>query len=266
MPVAFGHQGMTGQEPEMPKPFEWRIATVLEVQVETPRVKSFSLSAPGFDRFRPGQHVDVRLTAPDGYQAQRSYSIASAPGSSNSNETLDITVELIEDGEVSPYFHEVVREGDKIELRGPIGGPFTWTTAIGGPLLLVGGGSGIVPLMSMLRHRASNNSESVPAALLYSSRTLDDVIYHDELETMAAGDDQFNLSVTLTRERPSGWAGFSGRIDAAMLNSVIEKMGEPAASYVCGPTGFVESAASMLVDRGLLPESIRTERFGPTGS
>lgn len=246
---------------------DWQIATVERVLVETSRVKTFRLTVQNFARFRPGQHVDVRLTAPDGYQAQRSYSIASAPVASEpgSDGFLEITVEVIEDGEVSPYFHGVVREGDQIELRGPIGGPFTWTTAQGGPLLLVGGGSGIVPLMSMLRHRIASDDELVRAALLYSSRSQDDVIYKDELERMAAGE-QFDLHLTLTREQPPTWSGYSRRVDMEMLDQVVAQLGEPAMSYICGSTGFVESVASTLVDRGLPAESIRTERFGPSGT
>ncbi len=242
---------------------EWRVATVEKVTVETPRVKSFRLAADGFERYRPGQHVDVRLTAPDGYQAQRSYSLASAPENSGS---IEITVELIGDGEVSPYFHQVVREGDQFELRGPIGGPFTWTSVLGGPLLLVGGGSGVVPLMSMLRHRVAGEGAPARAALLYSSRSHGEVIYSAELEQMQEAGDGLDLALTLTREQPADWSGFARRVDGPMLDEVIGQLGDPAHSYVCGPTGFVEAVASMLVDRGLPPETIRTERFGPSGS
>ncbi len=253
----------------MPDAIGWQIATVEQVRIETPRVKSFKLTVEGFNRFRPGQHVDVRLTAPDGYQAQRSYSIASAPITPQTpgmTGSLEITVEVIEDGEVSPYFHDVVQEADQVELRGPIGGPFTWSVKQGGPLLLVGGGSGVVPLMSMLRHRSACDRDSVSAALLYSSRTLDDVIYKDELEQASAKDDLFDLSLTLTRERSAEWSGLARRVDAPMLDEVIKQLGEPALSYVCGSNGFVETVASLLVDRGLPPESIHTERFGPSGS
>ena len=242
---------------------EWQIATVERVKVETPRVKSFSLAIPEFPKFRPGMHVDVRLTAPDGYQAQRSYSIASAPMATN---TLDITVELIDDGEVSPYFHEVVREGDQFEVRGPIGGPFTWKPELGGPMLLVGGGSGVVPLMSMLRHRAESNGEPIPAALLYSSRSIDEVIYQKELDRLASEDEKLELALTLTREQPQDWTGYARRVDAAMLDDVVTRLGTPAYSYVCGPTGFVETVATLLVDSGLPAETIRTERFGPSGT
>lgn len=247
-----------------PRPIEWQAAIVERVWSETPRVKSFRLANPGFASFRAGQHVDVRLTAPDGYQAQRSYSIASAP---ESGETIDVTVEVIDDGEVSPYFHEVVREGDQIETRGPIGGPFTWTVDRGGPLLLVGGGSGVVPLMSMIRHRAaaSTDGAAVRSALLYSARELDDVIYRDELERMAEQDPNMELSLTLTRKQPAGWTGNDRRVDARMLREVIERLGTPALSYICGSTGFVESVAGLLVDKGLPPEAIATERFGPSG-
>ncbi len=241
----------------------WQIATVVRVRTETPHVKSFEFAVPNFPKYRPGQHVDVRLTAPDGYQAQRSYSIASAPDGPGN---LELTVELIDDGEVSPYFHEVVREGDQVELRGPIGGPFTWTTGQGGPLLLAGGGSGVVPLMSMLRHRAGMGEDAPPAALLYSSRSLDEVIYREELERAASDDDGFGLTVTLTRQQPEGWNGLSRRVDAAMLADVLGTLGHPVLAYVCGSNGFVESVASLLVDHGLPPESIRTERFGPSGT
>ena len=242
---------------------EWQTATVERVWPETQRVKSFRVALRGLKRFRPGQHVDVRLTAPDGYQAQRSYSIASAPGEAG---TIDITVELIDDGEVSPYFHEMVHEGDQIEMRGPIGGPFTWTVEQGGPLLLVGGGSGVVPLMSMLRHRANLAEVPPRSALLYSTRTLDDVIYRDELEKMSAADQNMDLTLTLTRKQPPDWTGNSRRVDAQMLREVIARLGTPALSYICGSTGFVESVAGLLVDEGLPPESIMTERFGPTGT
>ena len=248
-----------------PAPLEWQAATVERAWSETPRVKSFRLANPGFTRFRAGQHVDVRLTAPDGYQAQRSYSIASAPDGGG---TIDITVELIDDGEVSPYFHEVVQEGDQIETRGPIGGPFTWGVERGGPLLLAGGGSGVVPLMSILRHRAAASADgaAVRSALLYSVRELDDVIYRDELERMAEQDQNMDLSLTLTRKQPPDWTGNSRRVDAQMLREVIARLGTPALSYICGSTGFVESVAGLLVDEGLPPESIMTERFGPTGT
>jgi ferredoxin-NADP reductase len=233
-------------------PVRWQLCDVAELIEETPQVKTIVLDAPDWAGHRAGQHVDVRLTAEDGYQAQRSYSIASAP----EDERLAITVERLDDGEVSPYLAEELRVGDKLELRGPIGGYFVWVAEQGGPLLLVGGGSGVVPLMSMLRHRAAAAS-SVPARLLYSARSLDDVIYRDEL-------DGFDVVYTLTREQPAGWTGYSRRVDDAMLREVADPNAEGLA-YVCGPTRFVEAVADGLVGVGYAPENVRTERFGPTG-
>jgi ferredoxin-NADP reductase len=245
----------------------WQVGTVVSVWSETPSTKSFRLAVPGFGSFRPGQRVDVRLTAPDGYQAHRSYSIASAPSQNGPSDAIDLTVELIEDGEVSPYFHEVVQPGDRIELRGPIGGPFTWTMALGGPLLLIAGGSGIVPLMSMLRFRSSFDSGDRPrAALLYSSRDITDVIYRDELSQMAERDESFDLALTLTRDQPTGWDGYARRVDGSMLKEVLAGFPAPAHSYVCGPTEFVESVSTRLLELGLPMESIHTERFGPSGA
>jgi ferredoxin-NADP reductase len=214
-------------------------------------VKTIVLDPPEWAGHRAGQHVDVRLTAEDGYQAQRSYSIASPPEDNH----VAITVERLDDGEVSPYLAEELRAGDKLELRGPIGGYFVWEAEQGGPLLLVGGGSGVVPLASMLRHRASA-APSVRARLLYSARSLADVIYRDEL-------DRFEAIYTLTREQPEGWAGYSRRVDADMLSEV--SFGGEGLTYVCGPTRFVESVADALVGIGYAPENVRTERFGPTG-
>jgi ferredoxin-NADP reductase len=225
---------------------------VSELVEETSQVKTIVLDAPDWPGHRAGQHVDVRLTAEDGYQAQRSYSIASAP----EDELLAITVEKLDDGEVSPYLVEELRVGDKLELRGPIGGYFVWDAQQGGPLLLVGGGSGVVPLVSMLRHRAAA-APSVPARLLYSARSLDDVIYRDEL-------DGFDVVYTLTREQPAGWTGFARRVDDEMLREVADPNAEGLA-YVCGPTRFVEAVADGLVGVGYAPENVRTERFGPTG-
>jgi ferredoxin-NADP reductase len=233
-------------------PVRWQLCDVAELIEETPQVKTIVLDAPDWAGHRAGQHVDVRLTAEDGYQAQRSYSIASAP----EDERLAITVERLDDGEVSPYLAEELRVGDKLELRGPIGGYFVWVAEQGGPLLLVGGGSGVVPLMSMLRHRAAAAS-SVPARLLYSARSLDDVIYRDEL-------DGFDVVYTLTREQPAGWTGYSRRVDDAMLREVADPNAEGLA-YVCGPTRFVEAVADGLVGVGYAAENVRTERFGPTG-
>ncbi|MFQ5937034.1 MAG: ferredoxin reductase [Acidiferrobacterales bacterium] len=240
----------------------WQQATVEQIVVETHRVKSFTLRLPKWTRYKPGQHVDVRLTAPDGYQAQRSYSIASAPENEG---VIDLTIELIADGEVSPFFHEIVQPGDEIEVRGPIGGPFTWTAALGGPLLLVGGGSGVVPLMSMLRHRA-NTAPEVPALLLYSSRSVDEVIYREQLDRYAASNPKLTVVHTLTRAQPSGWNGYTRRVDQEMLADVMRRIGEPSHVYVCGPTGFVEAVADELVALDVPPAIIRTERFGPSGT
>jgi ferredoxin-NADP reductase len=225
---------------------------VSELIDETPQVKTIVLAVPDWPGHRAGQHVDVRLTAEDGYQAQRSYSIASPP----EDERLAITVERLDDGEVSPYLAEELVVGDKLELRGPIGGYFVWEAEQGGPLLLVGGGSGVVPLMSMLRHRAAA-APAVPALLLYSARSLDDVIYRDELG-------RFDVVYTLTREQPPGWTGYARRVDDEMLREVADP-GAAGLAYVCGPTRFVEAVADGLVGIGYAPERVRTERFGPTG-
>jgi len=239
-------------------PLRWRVATVRDVTVETPTARTISLDVPGWPGHRAGQHVDVRLTAEDGYQAQRSYSIASAP----ELESLELTVEQIEDGEVSPYLTEELLPGDELELRGPIGGHFTWSVQDDGPLLLAGGGSGVVPLMSMLRHRAARGS-TVDARLLLSARSREDVMYRDEL---AALDPRgLTVAVTLTREQPPGWDGLSGRVDAAKLAAVGHAPGERPRIFVCGPTPFVEHVSDLLVDAGHDPAAIHAERFGPTG-
>jgi ferredoxin-NADP reductase len=232
------------------RPLTWRVASVAGVREETPRTRTLVLDVDGWEPHRPGQHVDIRLTAEDGYQAERSYSIGSAPRPGQ----FELTVELIEDGEVSPYLVEEVRPGDAFEVRGPVGGYFVWEPGQGGPLLLVGGGSGVVPLMSMLRVRPPE----VAARLVYSARTLDDVIYRDELE--AFGDD---VVLTLTREERPGVR--TGRVDGTVLGEVGFASGEHPHVYVCGPTGFVEAVASALVSLGHAPERVRTERFGPTG-
>jgi len=207
----------------------------------------------------PGQHVDVRLTAEDGYQAQRSYSIASTPAAGS----LALTVEEIAGGEVSPYLSEELRSGDRLELRGPIGGYFTWTEANGGPLLLVAGGSGVAPLMSMLRYRATIGS-AIPATLLYSSRSWDEIIYREELERLSA-DPAVRVIHTLTRLHPDGWDGYTRRVDAAMLEDAAGEPEPGRLAYVCGPTQLVENVASDLVALGYPPTRVKTERFGPTG-
>jgi ferredoxin-NADP reductase len=211
---------------------------------------------------RPGQHYDVRLTAPDGYQAQRSYSIASEPERGGE---IDVTVDRIADGEVSPYLHDVLTVGDQLEVRGPIGGYFVWTAELGGPLLLIGGGSGVVPLMSMIRHRIAVRSD-IPIRLLFSSRTVDDIIYRAQLDRLSAMRDGVEVVYTLTRTAPFGWTGYQRRIDDAMLREVIAPFGNAARIFVCGPTLLVEAAANSLVRLGVAPEQIRTERFGPSGN
>jgi ferredoxin-NADP reductase len=241
---------------------EWQLASVTSVRDETPTVRSFTLGLPSWAGHRPGQHVDLRLTAEDGYSVERSYSIASEPERTNE---VDITVEQIEGGEVSPFLHEVVVPGDRLEVRGPIGGYFVWEAVLGGPVLLVAGGSGVVPLMAMARHRARAGS-GVPMRLLFSSRGPDEIIYADELDGLAAAGDGFDVVHTLTRRQPPGWAGYTRRIDESMLAEVLEPLGAAARAYACGPTALVETVANGLVRLGLPPDRIRTERFGPTGT
>jgi ferredoxin-NADP reductase len=238
----------------------WRLAEVVEVVPETPRTKSLVLDVPDWEGHKAGQHVDVRLTAPDGYQAQRSYSIASAP----EDERLVLTVDRLDDGEVSPYLTDVLMAGDKLEFRGPIGGYFTWEARDGGPLFLVGGGSGVVPLRAMIRHRAAVGSE-VPTRLLYSSRSYEEIIYHEELENLVGRDRSLEVIHTLTRSRPEGWSGYDRRIDAEMLAEVAWPPDESPLAFVCGPTPLVEAAGSALVGLGHDPARVKTERFGPTG-
>ena len=221
-------------------------------------MKTIGFEVPGWPGHRAGQHVDVRLTAEDGYQAQRSYSIASAPDGTR----VELTVERIDDGEVSPYLTEELRTGDEIELRGPIGGYFVWEPEAGGPLLLVAGGSGVVPLMAMTRLRVASGSDA-DTRLLFSSRGWDDVIYRDELEQLNGNG--VRVVHTLTRTQPSDWTGYARRVDAAMLAEVGPGPAERPHIYVCGPTPFVEAVASALVGMGHDPQGIRTERFGPTG-
>jgi ferredoxin-NADP reductase len=231
---------------------------VVSLVDETPSVRSIVLDVPGWPGHRPGQHLDVRLTADDGYRAERSYSIANAP----EGERVVLTVERLDDGEVSPYLVDELRPGDELELRGPVGGYFVWDGR-DGPLLLVGGGSGVVPLASMARHRAMIGSD-VPARLLLSSRTLADVIYRPELDALASSSG-LEVVHTLTRERPPGWTGLTGRVDRALLEQVAWPVPERPLVFVCGPTGFVEAVAQALVGLGYDPARIRTERFGATG-
>jgi len=243
----------------IPGRLNWQLATVRELIDETPRAKSIVLELPGWPGHRAGQHVDLRLTAEDGYQAQRSYSIGSAPDDGN----LLLTVERLEDGEVSPYLVDDLRTGDELELRGPIGGYFVWERSLGGPLFLVAGGSGVVPLRSMLRQHRASGSE-VPVRLLYSARTLDDVFYRDQLARLA-DDDGVDIRFTLTRVAPDGWPGYQRRVDAEMLEQPGWSPEARPLVYICGPSGFVETAASSFVTLGHEPGRIRTERFGPTG-
>ena len=238
----------------------WRLGTIREVVVETDRAATLHLDVDDWPGHLPGMHVDVRLTAEDGYQAERSYSIASAPD----DRLLALTVERFDDGEVSPWMTEVAQAGDSFELRGPVGGYFVWDDADRAPVLLVGGGSGVVPLMSMARHRTRR---SIPTRmrLLYSARSQDDILYRAELDKMAAAGDGFEVVYTFTRAPPPSWTGYHRRVDGQMLADVSfgERMNSPA--FVCGPTPFVEAVAQSLVLLGHAPGRVKTERFGPTG-
>jgi ferredoxin-NADP reductase len=236
----------------------WRVADVVDVVPETPRVKTIAFDVPDWPGHRAGQHVDVRLTAEDGYQSQRSYSIASPPDSPR----IELTVERLDDGEVSPYLTDELRPGDEIELRGPVGGYFVWEPSQGGPLLLVGGGSGVVPLMAMIRVRDAAGSDA-DTRLLFSSRSWDDIIYRNELERLEG--DGLRVVHTLTRSQPDGWTGYARRVDAEMLAEVGPSPAERPRVYVCGPTPFVEAVAEALVQLGHEPHRVKTERFGPTG-
>ena len=234
---------------EQRAPGRWQIGTVSSIKVETPRVKSFRIELPMWVPHVPGQHYDVRLTAPDGYRAQRSYSIASSPLDEGG---IELTIDRLEDGEVSPYFHDVVVEGDQVEVRGPFTSYFVWRGEK--PVLLVGGGSGVVPLMCMLRHRRRTMPE-LPMRLVYSVRHADDVIYADELKEDAL--------LTFTRDAPEGWSGHTGHIDAAIISEA--GINDDGIGFVCGSNGFVETGSQLLLDAGYDPRMIRTERFGPTG-
>lgn len=228
---------------------------------ETPRVRTLRFAVPDWPGHRAGQHVDVRLTAEDGYQVERSYSIASPP----EDPLLALTVERLEDGEVSPYLTQEVRPGDRLELRGPIGGYFVWEPALRDPLLLLAGGSGIVPLMAILRQRAGGAQRCL-ARLLHSCRSPEEAIYREELEALAADDPDLCVRHTFTRVQPAGWTGLRRRIDPPMLAEVAWPPAREPLAYICGPTGFVERAASALAAQGHAPERIRTERFGPSGA
>jgi ferredoxin-NADP reductase len=243
----------------LPGRLSWQLARVVETVAETPRAKSILLDPPAWAGHRAGQHVDIRLTAEDGYQVQRSYSIASAPG----DERLELTIERLDDGEVSPYLTDVLQPGDELELRGPIGGYFVWEPSLPGPLQLIAGGSGIVPLRAMLRHWSAAG-RPVPARVLYSARNLDDAIYREELLGLAAYD-EVDVRFALTRAWPEAWSGHRGRIDRALIEAVAWAPQRQPRIYVCGPTAFVEATADLLVASGHRADSIRTERFGPTG-
>jgi ferredoxin-NADP reductase len=254
--------------PTKVRPIAWRVATVVDTVPETPRARTIVFDVPAWPGHRAGQHVDVRLTAEDGYQAQRSYSIASAP----EDVRVALTVERLDDGEVSPYLAGELQAGDRIELRGPIGGYFVWDVALAGPLLLVAGGSGIVPLMAMLRHRAAaatmasaDARHRTPTRLLYSSRRWDEVIYREEIARLAEDDPTLEVTLTLTREAPAAWTGLRRRIDRIMLAEVAWPPPERPNVFVCGPTPLVEAVAAALVDLGHDAARVRTERFGPTG-
>ena len=246
----------------MAGPIAWQLSTVTGIHDETPSVRTFTLALPSWPGHRAGQHVDLRLTAEDGYSVERSYSIASEPERQGE---IDITVERIPDGEVSPFLDDVVVEGDRLEVRGPIGGYFVWESQLGGPLLLVAGGSGVVPLMAMIRHR-QRVAPTVRARLLLSSRHIEDIIYRSELDRLAAASDGFEVIHTLTRSQPQDWTGYARRIDGPMLAEVLEPLGVQARVYICGPTALVEVAANAIVRLGLPADRVRTERFGPTGT
>jgi ferredoxin-NADP reductase len=243
---------------------KWQIGTVVDTRQETPMVKSLILDLPDWRTHLAGQRVDVRLTAEDGYEVQRSYSIASAP----EDKRLMLTIERIEDGEVSPYLTEELRIGDKIELRGPIGGYFVWNARDAknndSPLFLIAGGSGIVPLMAMIRHRA-NSASKVPTRLLYSSRSFEDVIYREELNHLSASDSSLRVFHTITRQQPENWTGYRRRIDEAMLAETAFHSSQKPLAFACGPTALVEAVATYLLELGYESERIKTERFGPTG-
>jgi len=246
----------------VPGRLNWRVATVIEARNETRRARTLVLDVPEWPGHRAGQHVDVRLVSEDGYQAQRSYSIASPP----EDASIALTVERIDNAEVSPYLCDVLRVGDGLEVRGPIGGYFVWDVAQGGPLLLIAGGSGIVPLMAMLRHHARSNEQAraqVPVRLLYSARGVDDLIYRKELEELAQLP-AVEVAFTLTRDAPAEWHGYRRRIDRAMVEEVSWPAAHMPRAFVCGPTPLVESVATLLVELGHDPSRVRTERFGPT--
>jgi ferredoxin-NADP reductase len=253
---------MTATDAPLQQPrIEWQTGRVQAIVAETNRVKSIILQPANWSGHWPGQHVDIRLTADDGYQAERSYSIASPP----EEKLLTLTVERVEDGEVSSYLLDELQVGDALEFRGPVGRHFIWSQTRGGPICLVAGGTGITPLMAMLRHRRRSLAH-IPASLIYSARSLADVVYRDELATMAHGDRDLRLVYALTREHPSDWNGHRGRVNEALLAENSFTREQNPMFFICGPTGFVEGISSMLVKLGFDPLAVRTERFGPTGA
>ena len=256
---------MIGNAPDIRGALPWRRARVVETVAETPHAKTIRLEVPDWPGHVAGQHVDVRLTADDGYQTSRSYSIASAPEAAGASGRIELTIERLDDGEVSPYLVDEVRAGDLLEVRGPLGGHFVWNVGLGGPLFLVAGGSGLVPLMSMLRHRAAAGREPTPTRLLHSTRTLDDALYRDELAKLGTAGSQLDVVYTLTRHAPAGWSGFRRRVDREMLAAVAFPPSAQPHLFVCGPTPMVEAAAAALVELGHPPARVKTERFGPTG-
>jgi ferredoxin-NADP reductase len=240
----------------VPGRLTWQVATVTTVTQETPTVRTIGLDVPSWPGHRAGQHLDVKLTADDGYSAERSYSIAAA-----ADDPVAITVERLDDGEVSPYLTEDLNSGDQLEVRGPVGGYFVWETADGGPLLLLAGGSGIVPLRAILRQREHAGSDT-PVKLLYSARTLSELIYRDELD---GHHDGVEIIYSLTREQPADWTGYARRVDGALLAETAWPAGKTPLAFVCGPTSFVETVAGGLVALGYEPGRVKTERFGGTG-
>jgi ferredoxin-NADP reductase len=241
-------------------PIKWQAVTVVDLIEETPHTRTLTMQVESWPAHRAGQHVDLRLTAEDGYQTERSYSIASPP----EQDTVSITVDRIDDGEVSPYLAGDLRIGDRFELRGPIGGYFGWSIDDGGPVFLAGGGSGVVPLMAMVRHRAAHSS-TVDVRLLVSARSPDRLIYANELERRSA-EANLDVAVTLTREQPPGWGGYARRVDAAMVDDLLLGRGPEHRAFVCGPNAFVEGTADLLLSAGVPTDAIHTERFGPTGT
>jgi ferredoxin-NADP reductase len=238
----------------------WLVAQLTEFRQETATARTLILDVPGWAGHLPGQHVDVRLTAEDGYSAERSYSIASAPGGSR----VELTVERLEDGEVSPYLAEEMRPGDLMELRGPIGGYFAWHPENLSPVLLIGGGSGVAPLMAMARTRIASGSAAM-MRLVYSTRSPATLLYAAEMQSLMARDDGLAADIIYTRAVPPGWNGPVGRLRAGRLQELAEPLGPDVQCFVCGPTGFVEGTARLLVGLGLRPGQVRTERFGPSG-